>query len=380
MITRQQVEALLQYQPGPTLVTSCYLNLDRARTPVQALKIRIKDLLQSAQRQLEGKAATHEQRESLRADFQRIEEFVMQELAANHHKGLAVFASRGQKFWQTYRLPRLGRNILVVDPAPYIRPLMATLAEYHRYGVVLLDRTHGRLFEMYMGKIVEHNEVTDAVPRRVNEGGFQGRDERSIERRHAQAVQHHLQNVADAAVKLFQRDHCDRLVLGGHHELLTEFKALLPAALKPQMVGEFSVDAAKFTVPEVLRQTLAIEHRVELEHEHRLTNDLIRQAEAGNRAVKGLTRTLAALSRGEAQLLLVEEGFELPGFVCTACRQASVEPQPCPQCGQPAAPCNDIVDEAINLALLKNCQIKHIRGVTPLREAGRIGALLRYQA
>ena len=380
MITRQQVEALLQYQPGQTLVTSCYLNLDRSRTPVQALKIRIKDLLQSAQRQLEGKAATHEQRESLRADFRQIEEFVMQELAANHHKGLAIFASTAQKFWQAYRLPQLGRNILVADPAPYVRPLMATLAEYHRYCVVLLDRTHGRLFEVYMGKIVEHSEVADTVPRRVSEGGFQGRDERNIERHRTQVVQQHMQKIAGAAGKLFQRDHCDRLVLGGHHELLTEFKALLPAALKPQVVGEFHVDPAKLTVPEVLRQTLAIEQRVELEYENRLTSDLIRQAEAGNRAVKGLSRTLAALSRGEVQLLLVEEGFELPGYVCTACRHASVEPQPCPQCGQPAAPCNDIVDEAINLALLKNCQIKHVRGVTPLRDAGHIGALLRYQA
>ena len=29
--------------------------------------------------------------------------------------------------------------------------------------------------------------------------------------------------------------------------------------------------------------------------------------------------------------------------------------------------------------MLKNCQIEHVQGPTPLRDAGRMGALLRYQ-
>ena len=109
MITQQQIAKLLEFTGGELLVTSCYLNLDRSKMPLQMLKIRTKDLLQAALRDLTGKAATHCQRESLRADFERIELFVIEHMPANNHKGLAIFSCAGEKFWQTFRLPRLNR-------------------------------------------------------------------------------------------------------------------------------------------------------------------------------------------------------------------------------------------------------------------------------
>src|SRR5262245_35157906 len=112
MITRQQLSTLLDFQNGQYLVTSCYLNLDRAQMSPQMLKIRIKDLLQSAHQELAAKAGSHTQRESLRKDFERIEEFVMEEVAMNRHRGVAIFACHGHKFWQAYGLPRIVRNLL----------------------------------------------------------------------------------------------------------------------------------------------------------------------------------------------------------------------------------------------------------------------------
>ena len=93
MITRQQIDQLLGFRDGEYLVSSCYLNLDRSKVPVQMLKIRTKDLLQSAHHQLAAKAATHNQRESLRKDFEQIEAFVMPEITANRHKAVAIFSS-----------------------------------------------------------------------------------------------------------------------------------------------------------------------------------------------------------------------------------------------------------------------------------------------
>ena len=108
----------------------------------------------------------------MRADFERIELFVIEHMPANHHKGLAIFSCAAEKFWQTFRLPRLNRNILIADHAPYIRPLTAILSEHHRYCTVLVDRTHGNIFEVYMGEILEHAVRADTVPRRVGESGW----------------------------------------------------------------------------------------------------------------------------------------------------------------------------------------------------------------
>ena len=381
MVTHAEVDRLLQFRNNDEyLITSCYLNLDRTKWLPQVLKIRVKDLLQSAQQELSAKTGGHAQRESLRADLARIEEFVLQEIGTNHHKGLAVFSCSAQKFWQTYALPRIGRNILIADLSPYIRPLVAILAEYHRYGVVLVDRVMGQVFEVYMGEIVERADVIADIPRRVKKGGLGGRDERNIERHHAQAVHQHFQRVADETFGLFQRDKFDYLVLGGHRELLREFQEHLHPYLKERWVGDFHAEPCKTSPAEVLARALEIEDETEWENEKRMAEELVRKAGAGQRAVSGVGATLGALTRGEAQMLLVEDGFEMPGFVCHHCHYTSLGGDPCPQCHQALDPCPDIVDEAIELALRKNCQIEHVRGPTALRDAGRMGAILRFQA
>ncbi len=380
MITRQQLRQLTDFRNGPYLITSCYLNLDRAQMPPQMLKIRVKDLLQAAQQDLSARAATHDQRESLRADFARIEQFVLPEIVANPPKGLAVFSCSGHKFWQAYRLPRGGRNILIADADPYIRPLTAILSEYHRYGTVVVDRHVGRLFEVYLGEIGPHAEISADVPRRVREGGLGGRDERHIERHHDQAVHQHFKKLADETFRLFQRDQFDWLILGGHRDLLREFKAQLHPYLKERWVGDFHCDPASIAMPEILARSLAIEEQVEREHEQHLARALAAESTTGHRAVAGITRTLQAIARGEAQTVLVEQGFEMPGYVCFQCHWPTLEPEPCPHCRQPVEPCPDIVDEAIELALHRSCSVKHVQGASPLRDVGRIGALLRYQA
>jgi len=379
MITRQQIEQLLDFQNGEFLVTSCYLNLDRAKLPAQMLKIKVKDLLQSAQQQLAQKTGSHVQRESLRRDFEDIEAYVMPEVVASRFKALAIFSCAGEKFWQAYGLPRMVRNILIADRVPYIRPLTAILAEYHRFCVGLVDRAHGKIYEVYLGEILERAGVTGAVPRRVKEGGLGGRNERNIERRHVHAVQHHYRELAAELFRVFKSGRFDWLVLGGQREPLREFKDYLHPSLRSRWVGDFHADPSRITGPEILQHALEVEERVEWEHELKLAEELIQKSQAGHRAVKGLGATLIALDRGEAQTLLVEDGFEVPGYACFACHFASLELQPCPHCGRPTEPCADVVDEAIELALQRNCQIEHLQGATALRDSGRIGALLRYQ-
>ena len=113
-------------------------------------------------------------------------------------------------------------------------------------------------------------------------------------------------------------------------------------------------------------------------HEKRLAEQLVHKAESSRLAVRGVGATLSALTRGEAQTLLVEDGFEMPGFMCYDCHYPDLAEGACPHCHKALAPCPDVVDEAIELALRKNCEIEHVRGPTALREAGRMGALLRF--
>ena len=378
MITRQQIDELQQLQAGPYLVTSCYLNLDRAQMPAVMLKIRAKDLLQSARHQLEAKAGTHQQRESLRQDFERIEAYVLEDIVRGDQKAVAVFACTGGKFWQTYRLPRLVRNLLVADPAPYVRPLLALLGQYERYCTVVIDAGASQLFEVYMGAIVEHPLLNGPVPRKVRDGGFGGRDERSNERRHDGAVQQYLRGVADAAFGLFKQHQFDRLVLGGTRESLAVLKQQLHPYLRQRWAGDFVAEAGRTTPTEVLAATVAIEEQLVEERGQQLVEELLKQVEAKGRAVSGFAATMGAVARGEAQTLVVEEGLAGPGLVCRPCQRVSLDEDVCAQCGQPTAPCPDVVDEVVGLAAATNCAIRYVGADTALHDLGRVGALLRY--
>ncbi|MCX7887994.1 MAG: hypothetical protein N3B01_12175 [Verrucomicrobiae bacterium] len=218
------MQRLLEYHSSDCLVTSAYFNLDRSKFLPQLLRIRIKDLLQAAHRELAQKTATHAQRESLREDFRLIEEEVGRVLQLMQHRGLAIFSCAAQKFWQTYPLPRMFRNLLVADRQPYVRPLLAILEQYRRFGVLLLDRTHGRLFEMYMGELVERSEILSPMPRHSVAAGFGGREERSRERHYVAAAHQHYARLAAAALDLQKATHFDALILGGPTDVLREFK------------------------------------------------------------------------------------------------------------------------------------------------------------
>lgn len=378
MITFQQIADLLQFRDGELLVTSCYLDLDRTSMTPAARKIRTKDLLLAAHQELVRKAASHAQRESLRQDFARIEEFVMDEIEISRHKAVALFSCSGHQFWQAYRLPRMVRNLLIADTNPYVRPLVTMLAEYRRFGVAVLDRVHAAFYEVYMRDIRLLGGLTDDVPRRVKEGGLGGREERHIERRHAAAVQQHYRHAAQQLFRLLPQHRFDRLALGGARDVLREFKPYLHPYLRQRWAGDFHLDAHTATPDRVLREVMRIEEQIEAEEEQRAVEELLARTERHHAAVTGIGPTLEAVARGEAQTLIVDSTLELPGYLCPQCHRPLVEEEICPECQTPAEPCADIVDELIELAVQKNCQIRHVHGPSPLRDLGRVGALLRY--
>jgi peptide chain release factor subunit 1 len=381
VITQEQIQQLLAARDNRHLITSFYFNTDVTRRPVAEQKIRLKDMLQAARRDLEGREATHAQRESLLGDFGAIEQHFVAHAVSNSHKGIAIFSCSARKFWQTYALPRGVRNILIADFDPYIRPLSMILDEYHRFCTVVVDRARAQIYEIYMGEILDRSEAFTELPRFSSRSmGQGGREERRFERHHEDAVRRHFHRVARFTFDIFQAYKFDYLVVGTHHELFYEFERHLHPYLRARLVGNFTAEPGVTAPAEVLAQTMAIETKVEREDEVRTVNELLAKVDRQDAAVLGLHGTLTALQRGAVQTLVVEDGYEVPGFMCYNCHVASVDDGACPHCGGEMTVCPDVVDEAIEVALQQGAKIEHIRTPTPLRERGFIGALLRFKS
>ncbi len=99
----------------------------------------------------------------------------------------------------------------------------------------------------------------------------------------------------------------------------------------------------------------------------------------GDWGVSGIHETLSSLHEGSVHSLLIEEGFSESGARCAQCRFLGLRVGPCPICGHPMSPVEDVINEALLQAFDRDCSISMITPGLGLEKLGRIGALLRYK-
>ncbi len=99
---------------------------------------------------------------------------------------------------------------------------------------------------------------------------------------------------------------------------------------------------------------------------------------AGSRGVAGVDATLAALVERRVDTLVVSSGFTQVGWRCRACRWIGRIGRTCPVCETDMDQVDDVVEEAIEDALVQACKVEMCIGNADLDVLGRIGALLRY--
>ena len=119
------------------------------------------------------------------------------------------------------------------------------------------------------------------------------------------------------------------------------------------------------------------------EHERAVERDAIDRLKqgvgAGGRGVAGLDDVLGVLNERRVETLLLEERFQMPGRVCPQC--GSLLPESvtsCPADGRPPTSYDDIVEEAVELAVAQSADVIITRYHDDLEEMGGVGAVLRF--
>ncbi len=381
MIRHEDVEKLVSIVGSQHPITSFYLDAHLGKHSLEEQRLTAKNLLRERRLELEQRADIdkHWKKKAL-ADLDRLDDMLKAELAGPHsYRGLAVFISSGESLEQTYRLPQPVRNALIVDRDPYVRPLTTILDEYHRICTVLVDREAAELYEIYMGEILEHDRVFDEVPGKVRVAGWYGLEERRIERHVEDHVHRHYRHVADTVFRLFKALGFDWLVLGAHHEVVSEFEPFLHPYLRERLIGHFHAEPRKTPLKVVLEKTLAIEEATERKEEVKLVDELLERAGSGGLGVVGLDDTIKALLNGQVHTLIVQEEWTVPGVVCRNCGWLGREGEACPVCGSKTDEVEDLVDEMVELAVYFGGRVEHVFADSKLKDHGHIGALLRFR-
>lgn len=315
---------------------------------------------------------------------------------------------------ETIAVPLDMRDRVILDRSPYASPLSSLIDQFERYGVILADQKRARLFEVYLGVIEGWEELGNDLPavgeRVLNTpgadagkvktrstsgrtaskaGGFHGLDELR-RRNHAEFVLHSfLQGVADRAFQRFRNRPFTRLILGGTGPVTQALERNLHSYLAQRVVAreELPLDLSQ---DELRKRLLAVEARVEEQKERALLAELKDNLGSAGMATAGLEPTLRALFYGQVRTLVLREGEEIPGRECPECRflftrpKDEVERTPtlveCPVCKRATRRVPDIIDEAVELAMVSGARVEHINYARDeIAALGNVAAVLRFK-
>jgi peptide subunit release factor 1 (eRF1) len=374
---RDRIAALSRFHSDAFLTTSVFLDTDKSGRTRKEIFLDLKNLLNSARADIAALDASKEKKASLEKDLAAVETRVNLNGAAES-AGIAIYACSGAGFWEVFDLNEAPRNQIVFDLNPYIRPVNRILEGSRRFLVLILDRREARWYEMFMGRIGPLASVSSEIPKKVKTG-LEGQEITRAER-HVQALVHgHFKRSAQVTFDILKKNGFDGLWVGCADGIYREFEAVLHPSVKERIKGRLKSKPFD-PLDKVLKEGAVLEQRIRTEEEGLLLKKLIGEIEKGGRAHAGLRDCLESLNKSEAQTLVVTRNFAVPGKFCPRCRLLYVQEPRCPSCERKTETRPDIVDEAIESALHRHCEVKYVTAPSGLDHYGKIGAFLRYKA
>jgi peptide subunit release factor 1 (eRF1) len=377
-ITRDRLRRLAEADVGGAKVLSLFLNLDPrefATPPARSTEMR--SLLDRAGRLVRDEAGqlTHEQKESLKADLERVSSELGNGAGTKGAHGLAIFSCSSAGLFEVLRLSQPVDHEPVISDAPYLAPL-SSIGEAGKWCVVLVNRRTARLFCGSSNSLEEVALVDDGVRNQHDQGGWsQANYQRSIDK----DVQDHLKHVAEVVFLEMKADLPEGVLVGGPQETLTDFEGTLHPYLRERLAGRIDIDVEN-TSPEDVRRTAA--ERIAAVARERQDKALERLAElfgSNGRAASGLADVLAAVHEQRVEVLLVDRGFTAPGVCCPQCGFLGGEGvAECPADGTPTERRDDVVEAAIERTIRQSADVHVLRDRPELASHGHVAAILRF--
>ena len=377
MITKLNLNKLIEREARPgSPVLSVYLDIDQSNAANlnRMFEVSLFNALREVEETLDSR-----QLKDFKEDALRIQEFV--EGYRPRAKGLVIYCDSSEDLFWSYDLHIPVKTEVRWSEKPYLRPLLETIDEHERYGVILTDRAQARLFSIFLGEIEEYREALAEAD--VTRFKSSGRDHIRSQMRHQRRAETralwHLKQVAEIMEGVAERHAFDRMVLAGQVEATNEVYRQLSKALRARVIGTVAL-AMDADERQVLAETLKLMKGAERTGEIEIVEHLIESAEKQEQATIGLDHTLAAVQSGRVRQLVYAEGWAASGSRCSNCSSLMANGESvCGYCGAALHAVNDLLARAGRRVVAMGGVVEQVRGdaATRLREMGGIGAFLR---
>jgi len=285
MITRADIQELANFHSLEGCgVTFYYQPTTPPNRSHRDDSILVKDLVNSAIREAEKKGSRHK---GAAPDLQRILEMI-DVLRSDGRKGKAIFACAGQNVWREFDLPpRLPKTNLILNQRFHLKPLAAIFDGMQRACIALVDRSKARVFELTDGMIVEKLDFINELTRRGRSDGWGGYDGGHAERRAQNEALQHFKVVSDAIAGHFQSGGCDKLLIGCHDDIWSEFEPQLHTYVRQRLAGRFRIDPKTATATEVHGVAHELLRQKDEQRKQEMITDVIGEAHRNGRGAIG---------------------------------------------------------------------------------------------
>lgn len=377
LLTKNAVLSLLDQFHGEGMVSSCYADLTVADGFQSNWPAEFKTKRHAVKKLLADEPRLHADCE---ADLKTIRR-QLEGRKSGEALGMAVFSSQQRDFLRSFSLPVPVENEIVIHREPYLVPLIEAYYKQREYLVIHTDTHRGRLYAATMQDVSLLKEIDEEVPKRRRASGQRrGWAPAAIARNREDHILHFRKDLV-AAVESVWKTHSFRgIILAGEHEIVQQFRRLLPERLEKQVCQERALAWAE--KPHSVKDEIlsCVKELVEAE-EAKLLQNLEDRVAHSYAVASGPQEVLQAIqdglvgSRGFGYLVIGPDARETVGR-CTACRFLSTDVQPsCPRCGQPCEEGN-LWEEILLFALRHELDVHVVRNSEELAKIGGVAAVL----
>lgn len=292
-------------------------------------------------------------------------------------QGLAIFAcSSANDYFEAgeFEAP-FEKNRLFVSDRPHVYPLARVVDQYRRFAVLLADTNRARIFVFAVGRTVEEHSVENVKTKRTSVGGWsQARYQRHEENYHL----HHVKEVVDMLERVVREEDVEHVILAGDEEtVIPLIREQLPKALSDKVIDalSFGIDTPEH---ELFDESLKAFRRHDSLTDMQKVERLLNEFRADDLGVAGVPDTLAALSNGQVEEMLIVSSADKLAYDEEEVKKVLELYEPDGEV--PALDQRTIADELVRRAnLLSSARVTFIEDDTRLQQVGGVGALLRYR-
>jgi peptide chain release factor subunit 1 len=376
-ITWDSLRQMAAFRAVNGCAISLYVDLAPTDSPTpHDAQTRVNSLLDEGLRSdgASEKNLTHDQRQGLRDDFQRVGRYFEQEFSRDGAHGLAVFCAGLDNYWRALPLTDAVSDEIKVGRELYLTPLVPLVGRGEGSLVAVVSREQGRLYRLRGGRLEDVADHFDQQPRRHDQGGW---SQANYQRHVDNLALEHLRAVAEDLARHVRQARSARVVVVSSEEIRSEFAEALPKDAKQAIVGWTHAEAHA-TPAELLGAVMPELERQRKDEEAETLGRWRAEAGRNGRAASGWAETFEASSDGRVELLLFQAGVRHEAWQCPACGRLELKGGRCPLDGTEMERRDEGLDLAVHQTLAHGGSVWAVQHHQDLEPVEGIGALLRF--